>query len=208
MSYTNRNVTRTKHFKMVRGDTLTFGVKLKLVSDNSPNTIYFSIMDDKTGEYIVTRSLNNGIWYTQLRTIRVFQTPIAGIEPLSGECFSYQDGIAPHLSKYEYVYLLEHDYIVTDSIGKDHVLYKAGTLFVWNGDRYILASDFWNDNGLVSSSDYESGYIYAIGIRVPPSETAGLDPGEYWYDLQIGVKGNIKTVLRGKITIDLEVTVI
>ena len=43
-------------------------------------------------------------------------------------------------------------------------------------------------------------------VRVAPSDTANLELGDYYYDLQIGVNSDIFTILRGKLKIMYEVT--
>lgn len=43
-------------------------------------------------------------------------------------------------------------------------------------------------------------------IRVAPEDTKDKDTGIYYYDLQIGVNGDVHTVLRGQLTIEAEIT--
>lgn len=43
-------------------------------------------------------------------------------------------------------------------------------------------------------------------VRVAPADTKNLDPGTYRYDLEIGVNGDIFTVLRGKLKIVEDIT--
>lgn len=43
-------------------------------------------------------------------------------------------------------------------------------------------------------------------IRVAPSDTAGIDIGNYYYDLQIGVNGDIYTIIKGVLKIEREIT--
>ena len=43
-------------------------------------------------------------------------------------------------------------------------------------------------------------------IRVAPADTANLELGDYYYDLQIGVNSDIFTILRGRLKIMYEVT--
>lgn len=43
-------------------------------------------------------------------------------------------------------------------------------------------------------------------VRVAPSDTAGLELGTYYYDLQIGVNSDVFTILRGRLKITYEVT--
>lgn len=43
-------------------------------------------------------------------------------------------------------------------------------------------------------------------IRVAPSDTSGVDIGNYYYDLQIGVNGDVYTIIRGILKIEWEIT--
>lgn len=43
-------------------------------------------------------------------------------------------------------------------------------------------------------------------VRVAPEDTKGKDVGKYYYDLQIGVNGDVHTVLRGQLDIETEIT--
>lgn len=43
-------------------------------------------------------------------------------------------------------------------------------------------------------------------LRIPPALTAPLDLGRYFYDLQVNVNYDIFTLMRGRFTIDYEVT--
>lgn len=43
-------------------------------------------------------------------------------------------------------------------------------------------------------------------VRVAPADTAALELGDYYYDLQIGVNSDVFTILRGKLKISYEVT--
>ena len=43
-------------------------------------------------------------------------------------------------------------------------------------------------------------------VRIAPDDTKEMDAGEYYYDLEIGVNGDVFTVLRGIIVIEHDVT--
>lgn len=44
-------------------------------------------------------------------------------------------------------------------------------------------------------------------VRVAPSDTANVDAGNYFYDLQVSANSDVFTILRGMLTILPEVTV-
>ena len=46
--------------------------------------------------------------------------------------------------------------------------------------------------------------VYAV--RVAPEDTANLEAGKYYYDLEIGVNNDIYTVLKGVLEIEKDVT--
>lgn len=43
-------------------------------------------------------------------------------------------------------------------------------------------------------------------VRVAPDDTENLNTGKYFYDLEIGINGDIYTVLRGKLEIVYDIT--
>ena len=45
-----------------------------------------------------------------------------------------------------------------------------------------------------------------ISVRVAPSDTKEVDAGRYFYDFQIGVGGDVFTLLRGVLTLEQDVT--
>jgi hypothetical protein len=65
-------------------------------------------------------------------------------------------------------------------------------------DEYILQKTLNNGIELVESGKYS--------VRVAPSDTHDLDVGIYYYDLQIGVNGDIFTMLYGTLEIEADIT--
>ena len=43
-------------------------------------------------------------------------------------------------------------------------------------------------------------------VRIAPADTKNLDPGTYYYDLEIGVEDDIFTVMKGKLQLTYDVT--
>lgn len=43
-------------------------------------------------------------------------------------------------------------------------------------------------------------------VRVAPEDTENLEPGKYFYDLEIGANGDIFTILKGVLEIERDVT--
>lgn len=43
-------------------------------------------------------------------------------------------------------------------------------------------------------------------VRIAPADTASLEVGKYYYDLQIGVNGDIYTILKGILDLEKDVT--
>ena len=62
------------------------------------------------------------------------------------------------------------------------------------------------DNGIyLSEQDGES--LYYI-IRVAPADTRNIEAGRYYYDLQIGVNGDVFTVMGGVLDVMYDVTAV
>lgn len=43
-------------------------------------------------------------------------------------------------------------------------------------------------------------------VRVAPSDTSDIEIGKYYYDLQIGLNGDIHTILKGVLVVEREIT--
>ena len=56
------------------------------------------------------------------------------------------------------------------------------------------------DNGIEKES------IGKYKVRVAPEDTENVEPGKYQYDLQIGLNGDIYTVLKGQLEIVFDIT--
>ena len=48
--------------------------------------------------------------------------------------------------------------------------------------------------------------IITYSVRIPPDKTAGVDPGRYYYDLEVQVNADVFTLMRGRLAIDYDVT--
>lgn len=44
------------------------------------------------------------------------------------------------------------------------------------------------------------------GVRIPPSSTVVLEPGRYFYDMQISLNGDTFTILAGKLIVKKDIT--
>lgn len=61
------------------------------------------------------------------------------------------------------------------------------------------------NNGITfDSADASGNYVYKV--RLAPEDTADVDIGKYYYDVQISCNGDIYTIMKGVFTIDYEVT--
>lgn len=67
-----------------------------------------------------------------------------------------------------------------------------------NDDEYVFQKELNDGISKVETGKYR--------VRVAPADTASLEIGDYYYDLQIGVNSDIYTILRGKLTIEYEIT--
>jgi len=48
--------------------------------------------------------------------------------------------------------------------------------------------------------------IYTIGVRIPPRLTEDIDLGRYYYDLQVSVNGDIITLMKGRLTVEYQIS--
>lgn len=60
------------------------------------------------------------------------------------------------------------------------------------------------DDGISLVSTGENSITYRV--RVAPENTENMEPGNYYYDLEIGLNDDIFTVLSGILTIEHDVT--
>lgn len=67
-----------------------------------------------------------------------------------------------------------------------------------NDGTYILQKTL--NNGIEKIEDGK------YSVRVAPSDTHDLEAGTYYYDLQLGVNGDIFTVLYGALQIEADIT--
>ena len=65
-------------------------------------------------------------------------------------------------------------------------------------DEYVFQKELEDGIEKVETGKYK--------IRVAPSDTKTIEIGNYYYDLQIGVNGDVFTVLRGILKIEKEIT--
>lgn len=106
-----------QNLKMVRGDTLSFGVEIGGITEDLDSAFFSVKKDIDSSDFIFQKSLSDGIW--------------------------------------------------KEETGEDSVLY---------------------------------------GVRIAPEDTADVVPGNYYYDLQIGLNDDVFTVLLGVLTIEQDVT--
>lgn len=57
----------------------------------------------------------------------------------------------------------------------------------------------------ISKAGSDTGSVYYT-VRVAPELTETLEPGRYYYDVEVGINGDYFTVLRGILTILQDVT--
>lgn len=85
-----------------------------------------------------------------------------------------------------------------------------------NGFEGTIASVYMSCKKYITDVEYQFQKEIGDGItinqdgtitfRVAPEDTTNLDIGDYIYDVQIGISSDIFTVLKGKLTLDHEIT--
>lgn len=68
--------------------------------------------------------------------------------------------------------------------------------------EYILQIQL--GDGISKAGSDDNGVYYRV--HVPPDLTEDLEPGRYYYDVEIGINGDYFTVLRGILTVLRDVT--
>ena len=64
--------------------------------------------------------------------------------------------------------------------------------------NYVFQKSLSSGISLVDEGKYR--------VRVAPSDTENIEVGYYYYDLEIGVNGDVFTILRGRLKIDQDIT--
>ena len=70
-------------------------------------------------------------------------------------------------------------------------------------DEVELFQKTLND-GITLDSVENGDYFYRV--RIAPEDTELIEPGKYYYDLQISVNGDVFTILKGVLTLDFDVS--
>ena len=65
-------------------------------------------------------------------------------------------------------------------------------------ENYIFHKTLSDGISKVSSGKYR--------VRVAPEDTDGIDIGNYYYDLQIGLNDDVFTIIKGVLKIEMEIT--
>ena len=67
-----------------------------------------------------------------------------------------------------------------------------------------------NDNAYIFQRSLNNGIIQTdtshLTVRVPPADTSNLEIGSYYHDLQIGVNGDVYTLMKGVLKIEYDVS--
>lgn len=75
---------------------------------------------------------------------------------------------------------------------------------------YFSCKTNYDDNSYVFQKTLSNGITKVetgkYRVRVAPADTASLEAGQYYYDFQIGVNGDVYTILRGVLKIEYDVT--
>ena len=64
--------------------------------------------------------------------------------------------------------------------------------------NYIFQKSLTNGISLVETGKYR--------VRVAPNDTANIDIGNYYYDLEIGANSDIYTILKGVLKVEQDIT--
>lgn len=73
-----------------------------------------------------------------------------------------------------------------------------------NYDDYVYIFQKSLSDGIEIVSSDENSVTYRV--RVAPIDTKNIEPGEYFYDMQIGINQDVYTILRGVLKVENDVT--
>ena len=71
-----------------------------------------------------------------------------------------------------------------------------------DSDVYVFQKSLYDGISLVEIG--EDSIFYRV--RIAPNDTKNLDAGKYYYDLELGLNGDVFTPIKGILTIDKDVT--
>lgn len=75
---------------------------------------------------------------------------------------------------------------------------------------YFTCKKNKNDNAYVFQRSLNNGITQTdrshLTVRVPPADTSSLEIGSYYYDLQIGVNGDVYTLLKGVLKFEYDIS--
>lgn len=74
-----------------------------------------------------------------------------------------------------------------------------------NDDSELLFEAGLDDGISIVEYDIETN-TRKYAIRIAPSKTANLQTGTYFYDLQVGINGDIFTIMRGHFIVEQDAT--
>lgn len=74
-----------------------------------------------------------------------------------------------------------------------------------NDDSEVLFEAGLNDGISIVEYDAETN-TRKYAIRVAPAKTKNLQVGTYYYDLQVGINGDIFTIMKGKFIVEQQAT--
>lgn len=62
------------------------------------------------------------------------------------------------------------------------------------------------DGGVWLDSEDPETDLKEYGVRISPDKTENLNTGRYFYDLEVGVNGDVYTLMKGRLLIEYDVT--
>lgn len=68
----------------------------------------------------------------------------------------------------------------------------------YSDDEYVFQKSLTSGISMIEAGQY--------AVRVAPADTKDLDAGKYFYDLEIGVNGDVFTVKKGVLEIEADAT--
>ena len=78
-------------------------------------------------------------------------------------------------------------------------------------DAYFTCKQNYTDDENVFQKSIGDGITRADAgqyiVRIAPEDTESIEAGKYFYDMQVGMNGDVFTIMKGVLEIELDVTI-
>ena len=91
--------------------------------------------------------------------------------------------------------------LIVEGLGQNIATAKFTCRDSLNDNSEVLFEKTLN-NGIVKYKYDSEKDIRYYSIRIPPEDTQNLQSGTYYYDLEVGVNGDVFTIMKGRFIVE------